>query len=569
MTLLYAQVPSPGILVNFKKLLIEKNVLSFGEEIWSYLLIMYIIVGLLLTFVINRGNWYQHANLKTFLWFLILSIGAFVVQTPNFIQGFLHVDESQHIGEALTLANDPRFWLSVDGTTVGPIAIYLPACLQWVGLEINYFTIRVLNVFLWVVITVFIYKSFTLYYSIDKSKWYTLILFAIFPFFFHEDYVSYNGEVSAIMLIIMALYFMQRGFRHEIGNPLFLFIIGVLLTLAPFAKLQVGPICLMLGLYQLFLIRKNVSNVLFLLSGVLLPLFLVTFYLFHYNLIYDFFHSYLLNNLSYTSTGIGLQYKRDLLTKIARLPFTIFEPLETRLLFLISFLTLFIFCYKKISTFKSYLNQPRVIAIFILFLSTIFVIYIPGHKYYHYVLLLIPSAVLIFVILLRELVTVTNQKQISIVIMLILTQAFITAFEPKDFTTGMIDPSPTQIKDLQIVEEIKQVSSAGERLAIWGYGTFLYSETGLLMGTRDTQTHRHILTPAQQEYYLNRYLQDMQRLQPELFVDTIKKDGWLFNSEEHRFIYYPQLKEYINYNYTFYKEINGAEIFIRKDLNRG
>src|SRR3954469_2997296 len=74
-------------------------------------------------------------------------------------------DESQLIAGSITLAHDPVFWHSVDGTTSGPLNFYLLVPYTWLGIPLDYFTARLTGLVLITGALFAIYRTLAVHYG--------------------------------------------------------------------------------------------------------------------------------------------------------------------------------------------------------------------------------------------------------------------------------------------------------------------------------------------------------------------------------------------------------------------
>jgi hypothetical protein len=91
-------------------------------------------------------------------------------------------------------------------------------------------------------------------------------------------------------------------------------------------------------------------------------------------------------------------------------------------------------------------------------------------------------------------------------------------------------------------------------LAIWGWAPGVYVLTGLPPVTRDSIIGLAIGPTASpmKTYFRQRFLQDLGRSQPDMFIDTISRGTymWWDWTEDDGFESFPELRDYIEKNYT-------------------
>ena len=103
---------------------------------------------------------------------------------------------------------------------------------------------------------------------------------------------------------------------------------------------------------------------------------------------------------------------------------------------------------------------------------------------------------------------------------------------------------------------VSQVSQRGDSLSVWGWMPSYYVETGLSPATRDAVGHSLISPGPYQSYFRNRYLGDLQRSRPVIFVDAVARGAFLGpfgQAEKHES--FPELARFIDENYALWVDI--------------
>lgn len=175
-------------------------------------------------------------------------------------QSIVLPDEGQFLASALkALRGSPIPWSDIDGGTTGPMVEYflLPAMQfhEWPFLAAR-FEMAVL-IASWPLLAAIALRRVSSN-PVAQIVTVPLVILGIAPWYF--DWFSYTAEFVSLTLVL--------GFvALEVGRPLFgraSAIAGVLgfllLGLAPFAKLQVGPLAFALGLIALLLGRRVLSS---------------------------------------------------------------------------------------------------------------------------------------------------------------------------------------------------------------------------------------------------------------------------------------------------------------------
>ena len=118
----------------------------------------------------------------------------------------------------------------------------------------------------------------------------------------------------------------------------------------------------------------------------------------------------------------------------------------------------------------------------------------------------------------------------------------------------------------ELVAGLNQHFFEGAKMVAWGWGTELYVETNFLMGTRYGNTAGVIEPGPVQSFYTERFLKDMEKNRPVLFVDVVAPNFFRYTDRSlHGFENFPLVKKYVEENYTLDSEIKDVRIFKRTD----
>jgi hypothetical protein len=103
------------------------------------------------------------------------------------------------------------------------------------------------------------------------------------------------------------------------------------------------------------------------------------------------------------------------------------------------------------------------------------------------------------------------------------------------------------------VQEKRPVRS----LAVWGWSPGVYVLTGIPPATRDTTTVLAIESGPLQQYFQKRFVSDMQANPPDLFIDTVAKGAFLWApwTENDGYESNAQLRKLIDQNYVLIHEL--------------
>ena len=204
---------------------------------------------------------------------------------------------------------------------------------------------------------------------------------------------------------------------------------------------------------------------------------------------------------------------------------------------------------------------------------TLACIILPKKLFGHYMLLLIPSTTLfigfaIFTAVSQSGLMVHSARQLSprlifwlrfSVALMVGLQVFRipvhiyfyrNAFRNPRLLTAQPDPSI-------VARYILKICQPGDTLSVWGWEPKYYLETGLMPATRDAISHRIISPGPLREYFRKRYLDDLRKSPPTVFVDAVA-DGnfiWYWTMKDSRHECFPELNEFIETNYILWCDI--------------
>ena len=102
---------------------------------------VYWFIGYLLAGIVIISSQYKSLPDRTYL---VLGIVLLVfMRLPVIVfNRELNQDESQMLSHAITLLQDPVYWRSVDGTTIGPLDNYLLVLPKLLGFQLDYSAAR-------------------------------------------------------------------------------------------------------------------------------------------------------------------------------------------------------------------------------------------------------------------------------------------------------------------------------------------------------------------------------------------------------------------------------------------
>lgn len=575
--------------------LIYNAIISLGKTsnlLWGVIAVAFTLVLFYLTFYRNDDKKFFSSSL---FYLFIASLGILLLRLPAICAFELNTDESEWITGAATLLKDFRFWHSVNGMTSGPLVIY-PLCLIKIfGFSFNYANLRIFALLFCIFpVFIFVFKSFKIIYDEQIAKIIVIPLFVFLAMSEHFDLIAYNGEHIPMLLLTIAFYLFVKTFYNIKTdgttniNLIYYFLCGILIGAMPYSKLQSSPIAFsfFIGMIAVNILSKEkplVKNVTFII-GVLLPgLFLIS-YLFLYNLTTEFWNYYIVNNFEYSNRGLFSASPTWLLVqkneavmywhqKIFVVPRLILSTKDTLLFFgsliLISVFGISVLLYKfKTISFK---NKTVIAFIFLNIIFAYFSVIKSGNIFLHYILLLVIPATLLAGFFLGLIFEVFSQHRDKILkytkyyfVVTVVIPVIIFAIDGncyiRDYLTNYSHKNISNIS-----AAIKKYTRPDDKLAVWGYLNSIYIESELIQATREPNSYLQITESPMQNYFTEKYCQDILTNKPPVFVDAVGKNCYFYYDYFQRYENFPAVKELINNNYVLKDTIDDVRIFVRKD----
>ncbi|MBY0435252.1 MAG: hypothetical protein K2U26_14180 [Cyclobacteriaceae bacterium] len=520
----------------------------------------------------------QNFFLSKFLYVFCIISFILISRIPLAVYGFQNPDEALWIALAKTLAKDPRYWISVDGGTGGPLVPFLLTLLKKVDLFVDFGTLKIVSAATMAVSVGFLFFSFTRLFGLPLSRILALPIVVAIAVMKNNDMIAYNSEHIAVLLLSVALYFVVRVENLGAGKYyLNIIVSSLILGSVPFAKLQAVPIAILIGLFACILVyqKLNLTSLAVLIGSALVPLFFTIAIVWSYSGLTDFWSSYVINNFLYTTqTDVeGFSKSMVLLTDL------LYVPVE---------LNFFLNCTFTITFFGVLIILPRLsdlprkeILLFLfsilLLLVSAYCIVAPGRSFPHYVLLFfIPLSFFLGVIIhcfnliVSKHIRGVQERVIKLLIIApIVAVAFYHFQSQFSFRPPLVEKAKLAydgyMPQFDVVTILNRYHSSDERMAIWGWAPELWAGTDFLMGTRDGATNFLIEPGELQDFYIDRYLRDLEKNKPKLFVEAITPDFFGYTDRaKSGFENFPRIKEYIDQNYVLDSEIVGVRIFVRK-----
>ncbi len=489
----------------------------------------------------------------------------------------LNADESQMISHAITLFQDPVYWRSVDGTTIGPLDNYLLVIPRLLGFQLDYTSARVMGLLCGVGSLFFFFVAIKRWFGGSTAR-ITLLIPLIFLAFTQEvDYVHYSSEQVPLLLLSVCLALLA-GLSQRKKKFTFLakkapvwqsYGLGLVAGMIPFAKLQAVPLALLLVIggifmtYQYYRKSQNSKPLLALLAGGLtFPALALGWMLLH-GLFQDFIDFYILGNAVYagggTLTGIPSQFGKMVLI----------SPDFTALLCIIAIITVVGIVAGRNSAPQAIPLNSLVVPLIILGygLSAVYAATKSGNLFVHYLNFCVYPLSLAAALAIRR---VKDKRIIALAGPVLLVGWFglqdALSFYKSRQLNGFVSVDATALYESPVVKALKSYVMPADRMVVWGWQCRYYVESQLAQGTAENHSERCIFQHPLQAVYRQRYLRDMKRNRPVVFIDAVGKNStWVQDVATQGYETFPALAAYIHKNYKYIGKIDDTRLFIRQD----
>lgn len=511
------------------------------------------------------------------LFYGLIAAVLLLFRWPYFGLTELNPDESQLLAAATKAIHDPLPWKDVDGTTHGPVLVYSPLLVTLLGLPIGYGSGRLLATLLLALTGCLLHATISKFTHETSARLAVLPYVTVLALLTNPELLNLSTEQLPMCFAAVGCYAVARLSLRRSYSPWGWFASGCILGLLPLTKLQIVPLglgialagCVLLARQSTLPFRQRIIEFLCYFFGGILPLLFTVAFTYGAGLFDDFYHAYWINNLTYTGRSGQPVIERILYA----LPVVFTDPVFKA--FSISILAAILLTAATLIVIS-----PSKKTLALLFLATacsalsIFCVTAAGNRFWHYLHILPLPLSLISGLLLSALLRSMHQMQIHrylppaivgfyfaitlvpIVVLRINHDPKIALYATK---APAVDASSTAVAVLAY-------AYPGERLAVWGWRPSLFVQTGLVPATRVPHSQREIESVEQFSYYRPRYLADVQKHKPVVFVDAVgpKQFAYVDRSK----LGHETFRELAHFVKRFYQQVPSGtpvRIYVRQD----
>ncbi len=512
--------------------------------------------------------------------FAVAAFGLlFLLRLPSIVyNNEINPDESQMIAQAMTLRQDPVYFRSVDGTTGGPLDSYFLILPSLLGFPFDFITAH---------LTAFTLVALGLWlFFLTAQRWFGEMpaRLALLPLVFmlgltqHGDFLHYNSELVAVALLgwstlLYALLLTEN--RPPIWR---LALIGFLLGMVPYGKLQGVPIAAVIGLFAglavlvnsaLSTLDKTLRLVALAIGGLTFSGLFVGFM--WLNGVYDDFVTfYIIGNFQYASDS-------NQLLSILYLP-SFFPKGEAfdwfvKLVFTVVILSVVVSRRRAVRVVS--LGWQKMGFVLLLLLATVYSITRTGSEYVHYLFFLIGPLLLLLARAWEVLLQSSSQSRrqwwplglLAVFLFVFGLQMGLRIRQKQPMNAYVSEwQGGWAIQQSPVSKEIAKWATPGDKLAVWGWRCDYYVQAQMPQGVAENHTIRSAFAHPLQATYQQRYVRDMMRSKPAVFVDAVGQNNlWMTDRATQGYELIKSLHGFVKANYQYVGLVHDTRIFVRKD----
>lgn len=467
---------------------------------------------------------------------------------------WVNPDEAQMLAGALTLRDDPVFWRSVDGTTHGPLDQWPLTLASWAGLPLDFQTARILSVACQTGMLLLL-QYFMATHGLATGR---LGLLPVTLWLAGNKEPELHQLCSEHVPLLLLAAACVTGFpaRPEALPRWRAALFGALLVAIPLAKLQGAPLAAALGgCWAWWLIRAKIGlagpGIPAAIGGALAGLFILgPTWLAGAGA--EFWTSYVVANKNY---ALGHSW----------------APLWPHYVWGLNRLlgmTCLLCVVAAVADQRSLWRHPGLALGTLLGIASLFAILLPGYPILHYWLLLLPAlAILSGTALQVALAAFSPRRQFTLVAALVLAMGLLLVVKRQWQTYPRWEESarlPIPASPA-LLATIQRLSPSGDSLAVWGWAPELYVLSRRRQAVREAQTSAQIHPGALQDHFRRRFLGDLRRNRPAVFVDAVHPGAFTFQDRSRQaHEIFGELRDWIGKNYEFDGDYDGLRVYRRR-----
>ena len=517
-------------------------------------------------------------------WFIPASLAVlFFLRLPSIAYNQeINPDESQMITQGRTLAVDPVYFRSVDGTTIGPLDSYALIAPSWIGLPFDYTSARLLGFLLIAGSLFFLYKTARHWFGERPAQ------LALLPVLFtlgltqNGDLLSYCSELVPIFLLSVGTWLLSGIDSRRQPAYGTLFLIGLLLGLVPLGKLQGAPLAAVLGVGAFVIILRQQTRWLQKLTQLaLLGLGTLTFPIAFVGMAWanglydDFWLFYIEGNLRYGGNTDHWQNIINFPRHLAKGQ-EFGGLVDFGLLLTLAAVGRYVTMAERPVVSETWAVRLGFIGLSAL--SAFYAVTRTGTEFVHYFFFMVGPLFLLLAVAWKVLL-LPHKSPAFRLIRRLAPVLFLTVLAGKSVLNHAQGASPgfypynrLELSTPQppVVQQIRKYAGEGETLVVWGWRCDYYVSAKMRQGTAENHSERCVFQSPMTPIYQQRYLNDFYRSFPPVFVDAVgSQNMWLTDHKTQGHEIIKPLGAFVKAHYKFIGTENDARIYVRLDRING
>jgi hypothetical protein len=484
-----------------------------------------------------------------------------IVAMNDAVQG----DESALIVMARTALHAPVPWESFDGSTSGPLNVLALAPVVGLFSKDAYLGTRLFACVLAVAGLFLLYRCGKELYGELAGRTIVLPAAAFYCAVTSYDLTPYTSEAvsnvlvagAGLLVIRIALSWTNVARRALCG--------GLALGLIPLSKLQAMPIAA--ALFVLFALTlwakpRRLRGLALLGAGAILPALLLAILLFVRGDLHNAFVSYVLQSSAYVGTpkDVAEYWWYALLLY----PWT--GPLFCGL-----FVAALLMRGPNVRSITAVGRVAPFGAAFVA-LAAFVSIAVPGYWSQHYLqLAVLPCSAAAGFMLGRILAAAPKVPAAAFrpALGAAVLYAFVTIAPLVTERALTSDPvswnasHPYSLRRPDVVAALASVTRSGDTMSVWGFMPDYFVVSGDGDATENAHTPFQILDGPYRDYFRERYLSELRKAPPTVFVDAVGPDSFMFQDSQREGIEsFPALASFVTSNYCLARRVRGTAIYV-------
>jgi hypothetical protein len=544
---------------------------SFGEmNYFICAILLFLVFGFLVGKSVFLGVSKKWNFVFPVLLIMLFAWGRF----PSFALPEANPDESYWMILGAQLSEVFLPYITNDSGTGGPFVPGLLALLPALGAALNYANVRFLLLVICILPTIlFLYFGLKRRVGSAAAMTGTLIPAALFAFpDYCWDFIAYNSEFVSLPVLSLVFYL---HCRFPIDSKWVKITQGFILFSILWIKVQVLPIAFIMGLIVLFDSTERTTGLiskhhLRRLGWLSLGTFSGLFLLFLYFIIHpEAFNNYWISayqaNFSYVQKGLsgGALAGWDRILVIPR----IIENSGAKILTACFYIHIALFLSVGIvALIKKKIPPGGLVWSLILFVFVCISISIPGNRFYHYLILLLPATTIVVAEIYSYFET-QNFRILKISLPVVGLVFFGWHLGRTTFhrltDNHLAYAGVVYYQDKELSDFIKAQTKPEEKIAVWGWMNNLYMESERLPEI-EPETYRAIFPSSLQKHYFQKYVEAIKAKPPVLYIDVVAPGSFQLNIPDTQGLQcFEEVNSFIQSNYQLITVINGKSVYRR------